>query len=47
MCLLLEHGASISEHGDYQRTALHFPLAGGHAEAAEELLASDRRAFCQ
>jgi hypothetical protein len=44
---VLEHGASISEQGGYQRTALQFRLASGHAEAAEELFAPDRRAFYQ
>jgi ankyrin repeat protein len=36
--LLLEHGASISEQDEYQRTALHFVSAGRHAEAADEFL---------
>jgi ankyrin repeat protein len=36
--LLPEHGASISEQDAFQRTALHFASAGGHAEAADELL---------
>lgn len=35
--LLLEHGASIPQD-EYQRTALHFASAGGHAEAADEPL---------
>jgi ankyrin repeat protein len=28
----------VSEQDEYQRTALHFASAGGHAEAADELL---------
>ncbi|KAH9203990.1 ankyrin repeat-containing domain protein, partial [Leptodontidium sp. 2 PMI_412] len=36
--LLLEHGASVSERDEYQRTALHFALASGHAKATDELL---------
>jgi ankyrin repeat protein len=36
--LLLELGASILEQDRYQRPALHFISAGGHAEAADELL---------
>jgi ankyrin repeat protein len=38
ICLLLEHGASLSEQDEHQGTALNFASASRHAKAENELL---------